>query len=53
MMEMLNSGMTALTTSTAPSDALATASLSEASMNVALALPLPTWPAMKPARASS
>jgi hypothetical protein len=42
MIDVLNCGMTALTMSLAPSPALATASLSEALMNMAVALPLPT-----------
>ena len=53
MIAMLNSGMTALTTSLAPCAALATASPSDALMNMAVALPVPTWPATKRARASS
>ncbi len=53
MIDLLNSGMTALTTSFAPSPARATASVSAALRNMAVALPLPTCPATKAARRSS
>ncbi len=53
MIDLLNCGITALTTSLQPSPALAIASESAALMNIAVALPLPTWPATNCARFSS
>ena len=53
MIDVLNCGITALTMSLQPSPARGDRVESEALMNIALALPLPTWAATNCARFSS